>query len=330
MKQLLKRIRNKKHSLLYKLAFYREVYRDSRRYLKSADTTVSPPEHRPIHLEGEIIRRYHIVEKGLTMEPFRPRFGAENIQELVRLIAEGQATTGMPEGATALEDAENALRSYYKRHRQLGVDVDDLVPGEYRDLLAQPSCPAVKPFTGIDPPSRKHFAQALRMRSSLRSFDPDTQPSREQLLRAVETALAAPSVCNRQTGRVHIVTGGKVREVLALQNGNRGFGQHVPVVMVVTSDMRYFLDTIERYQGWIDGGIFAMQLMHGLSAEGLGSVPLNWSVLNDQDQELREMLGIPEHERIIVLIGCGVPHREAMVTASPRRQPRDIIQWHLS
>ncbi len=323
------RIRTYRSKALYLYNFYREAYRDSRRYLKASKSCLSGKEGEGKHLESDIIRRYHIVEKGLCMPDFRPRFGIQIVTELVEMLDRWRS--GHPgESSPQMVAAEQSLKAYFIRHRDLGIDVSDLIPERYRTKASGDGCGngSVKPYPELGPGDREALARSIRARSSLRDFDRKRIPVKETILEAVRTALACPSVCNRQTCRVHVVNGELGQRVLGLQNGNRGFGQTIPAVLVVTSDMRYFIDIIERYQAWIDGGIFAMNLLLGLQAEGMGAVPLNWSVLNERDDEMRKLLGIPAHERIILLVGCGYPVPKAMVTDSARRDPGQIVVWH--
>jgi nitroreductase len=98
-------------------------------------------------------------------------------------------------------------------------------------------------------------------------------------------------------------------------------------VIIVTSDLRYFTGTAERYQGWIDGGMFSMLLLLALHAQGVGAVSLNWSVNNERDRELRNAVAIPEYERVIMLIGCGHPTPEALIPVSARRRADDVVSW---
>jgi len=57
-------------------------------------------------------------------------------------------------------------------------------------------------------------------------------------------------------------------------------------------------------------------------------VPLNWSVLNSQDQKMRGTLGIPDHESIILLTGCGYPIEDTTVPVSTRRPVDKVLVVH--
>lgn len=171
------------------------------------------------------------------------------------------------------------------------------------------------------------FAEA---RHSIRNYEPTPVPQ-EKIDRAVRAAQMTPSSCNRQTCRVWIWTEPEmVQQVLALQSGNRNFGDQVTGVAVVASDLTHWYEVEERYQGWVDAGMFAMSLAYGLHAEGLGAVMLNWGEEHRQDRKLREVTGIPESALVAVMIGFGnlpdalkvpVSQREPLATCLTMNMP---------
>lgn len=160
------------------------------------------------------------------------------------------------------------------------------------------------------------FAEA---RHSIRQYS-DQPVDPEKIARAVRVAQQSPSSCNRQTCRVWIWTDREpLRRVIALQNGNRGFGDQLGGVAVVTSDLAHWENAAERYQGWVDGGMFAMSLAYGFHAEGLGAVMLNWSVTREQDRALRALTEISDSNLIITMIGFGNLPERLRVPVSQRK-----------
>jgi nitroreductase len=279
------------------------------------------------HVESDIIRLYHVIEKGLSMPEFRPRSGIESVKKLHALL---NAWDGKID--SQISSAWQVLSSYQKKHLDLGIDITDILPS---DLRVPDSCDStaqggIKTYTAPENEDREAFLRVMKSRASIRNFDLNNIPDTSVLERAVVTAMSSPSVCNRQTWKARCYQGQKAQELLELQNGNRGFGHTIPVVFVVTSDLRMFTGTSERYQAWIDGGMFGMSLLLGLHAEGLGAVSLNWSVLNNRDRKLRNAASIPNHERIIMLIGCGYPVKGSVVPVSTRRVINDVFVIHNS
>lgn len=323
-KKLIKSIRSS-------LRFYWQCYLDSKHFRHTITTANADCIGATSRIESDIIRQYHVLEKGLCMPDFRPRFGRDNITGLINSLS---LLAKDPDGASAnsgqVQAACAVLQAYHQRHADLGIDVSDMLHESSRHLWkgdCDCSAGGVRPYVPPDATDSAAFERFARSRSSVRNFKFDIIPDRKIILEAVDVALRAPSVCNRQTARIHAYTGDAAQRALAIQSGNRGFGHKIPMVLVVTSDLRFFTGTVERYQGWIDGGMFAMLLLLALHAKGLGAVALNWSVNHTKDRALRKAVEIPDHERIIMLIGCGYPVRDCLVPISKRRSPIEITFW---
>jgi hypothetical protein len=62
-----------------------------------------------------------------------------------------------------------------------------------------------------------------------------------------------------------------IEQVLALQNGNRGFGHLAKRVLIVSADLHAFIGPIERNKAFVDGGMFAMSLLYALHRLELGA-----------------------------------------------------------
>lgn len=306
-----------------------EAYLDAGRYFQAAEFPHDRQQRLLAHLESEIIRRYHVIEKGLSMPDFKPRSGIDMVTKLISCLKEWDELKRCSDGANQIESARVVLVAYARKHKGLGVDISDYLSDEVLiSISPRPQVPGgTKSWVAVSEEDGAAFQRLAASRVSVRDFIADRIPARAVIQGAIDLAITSPSVCNRQTWRVHAYEGERAQEILSLQNGNRGFGHRIPTVLVVTSDMRFFTGTIERYQAWIDGGMFAMTLLLGLHSVGLGAVALNWSVRNEQDEMLRAKGGIPEHERVVMLIGCGYPTEGAVVANSLRRPAQSFIRW---
>lgn len=308
------------------LVLNREIYLDGKRFMAAVPSGGPADPHRRSHLESDIVRRYHVLEKGLSMPEFRPGFGIPMVRDLMNNLAEWESS-GFPIHGQ-IESAKAVLRSYRERHELLKFDLEGLFDGVDLGGPSQDGSGGVRIYRPVTPELGDAFQEVVFSRASVRTFDMERVPDQKLLLEAVKMATRSPSVCNRQTGRIHCYTGDEVPRLLEFQNGNRGFGHRVPVLFAITSDLRFFTGVDERNQGWIDGGMFAMLFLLALHSKGLGAVSLNWSVRNARDEQLRKAGKIPDHERIIMLIGCGFPEEDAEVPCSQRRPPDEIISFH--
>lgn len=307
-----------------------EVQTDTLRYFRSAAMgrlDSSQPAFNK-HLEGLIIRYYHSLEKGLTTpaSEFRSGFGAQIVKELTTLVAD-ESVANRDIDPNQLDAARKTLKAYAAAHIRVGgATANKELPDLQSHIM--PRAAVSKPVVSVAPSDKEALERVMLSRSSIREFRTDCVPSAEDIESVVNVARWTPSVCNRQSWKVHYFTGTKVQELLAHQAGNRGFGHRTPVLLAITCDLRLFVGVIERNQAWIDGGMFSMSLLLALHAHGIGAVPLNWAVTNTRDRALRKVGSFPDFERIIMLVGCGFPHTDAMATRSQRRCVSSIFVVH--
>lgn len=301
-----------------RLAFYRQCLYDANRYLEASTVLGYHPKHRTAQRGSELARHCHSLEKALAMPEFRPRSGAAALRAVIAHLDEDHRIATLPPGQR--ETAHAVLLAYREKHRALKVDVSDLMRG-----WKPPAGPVraeaggTRPHaSGEPPPDPEAFRHLVETRHSVRHFDPARVPEARLLDEAVRLATLSPSVCNRQTWRIHFFTGAEIQPLLALQSGNRGFGHTIPLLAIVASDMRQFTGGEERYQPWIEGGIFSMTFMLALHSLGIGTVPLNWSVTPETDIQLHRLAPIPPHERVAMMIGCGYAAESAQSPISKR------------
>ncbi len=289
----------------------------------------------PAHIEAQIIKLCHALEKGLGMAELRPRFGAEKIRHLGVLFGQWLQIGGASDNPHLLS-AFACLASYRRLHAEIGVAVDDLFCPE---LLVRLGAGPGHPGGGVERvAARDYFSSAdagfdrfAASRRSWRVFRAGAIPDRSRLEAALATALRAPSVCNRQAWRVHAFTErGVIDSLLSQQNGNAGFGHTIPCLLAVTVDLRCFDGVIERYQPWIEGGVFGMMLLLALHHQRLAAVPLNWCAGPAQHRMFHRRSGIPSHELVVMLIGMGEPAPEAALPVSQRRTVPEILTVHQS
>lgn len=276
---------------------------------------------------AEIVMGYHVLEKGLTMPRRRLGFGKGAVVHLVNLVADFERRFGCDD--PQVRHAVGVLRAYAELHESAG---DSGIPGELaRFLAARPDVPAaVEPhvtreafFAAKDRP----FPEFAASRHVVRHFAGPVPRSTVEA--AVSLALTAPSACNRQHARVHVVDSPDLRDRLfALQGGTRGFGQDADKVVVVTADLSAVRWAWERHDCYVNGGIFVMNLCYALHHHGVVHCILHWSVSPETDRAAHALLGIPGNEAIVQVIACGMPPDEFDVAASPRLSAADVLTWH--
>ena len=157
-------------------------------------------------------------------------------------------------------------------------------------------------------------------RFSVRDFD-RKKVSNEDIEKAIVLALNTPSVCNRQASFVYYLnTRAEIDKALSLQNGNRGFGHEVPCLLILCADLSAFDTAGERYQPWIDGGMFSMSIIWALHSLGLTSCCLNWSKGPIDDLKLRKLIDIKNEHTVLMMLAVGFPNKKLKVCYSARKE----------
>lgn len=254
---------------------------------------------------------YHRIEKGLAFaSPKRP-FGADAKSRLeFAMSSPGWRTSNGY--SQYVVDALDALNDWNKEGR-----ISDIASIEAKHL-------------GRVRLTESDAQSFFTTRRSVRAFQPERVPPTTDIAKAVELAINTPSVCNRQAWRAHYYVGSDARRVLSHQKGNRGFGDTIPAVIVVTVDAQLFSGSGERNQRWVDGGLFAMTLVWALHAINLSTCMLNWSRSNQDSDALRHAAGIPPSEDVVVLIAVGYPVDGHRVARSARRGVAEVLVEHSS
>ena len=291
----------------------REYRLDRRRYMRAA----APPDSAVAfgvtgrQLETQLTKDYHRVEKGLALAAPKAQFGAAVSRRLESLIPVARREQLVGAHVGYADDARTALTSWNTEAVRaevvspLGADLT------HHDLTTD------------------EVTRFFESRRSIRDFDSSRKVPREVLLHAATLAGHTPSVCNRQSWTAHFFDDPEqVRRVLKFQNGNRGFAEQVPCVAVVTVDSRLFAGVEERNQPHIEGGLFAMSLVHALHGLGVGTCMLNMSVRNDRADRLRAAIGLQEHDQVILMVALGYPAPGFRVARSPRRTTDEIAVIH--
>jgi len=288
-----------------------------------------------ITLSSELLFQYHKIEKGLVMPGARRMFGVEPAQACLDLCRRWLAAS-YPREDPIFVGAVETLVSYETRLRTAQLDPENLVLSTVQAFLGEmtvrdAALSTPMPFQarpGLPFDDQKFsFSELAVLRRSVRDFKLDAVP-KHVLMQAAKDAQLSPSACNRQPCRIRIVSESDSKcRLLALQNGNRGFGHLVPHIAIVTADERCFFDASERHEPYIDGGLFAMSFILSLSDQGVGTCCLNWCVPPRTDRAAHILLDIPSAERIIMLVAIGYANNDCNVPRSARRDASDVIEF---
>lgn len=304
-----------------------EYRKDRSRFLKNSSAVRSPSDEG--QLRAHLTMDYHRLEKGMALPSPRVGFGKDVIERLLTNIRVYLSKFGEND---LTRTVLGVLQQYRERQAELGHVNADLNAAllEFGDLRSgMPIVCGVIPIAqdALFPTERSTAELFLTSRHSVRQYTGELV-SDEITRKIAKLAQRAPSVCNRQCGRLYVAnTRDKIDEVLSYQNGNRGFGDTLGGVFIVTADIRAFVSLGERHQGYVDGGIFAMQTLLAIHSQHLGGCMLNWSMTHDRDRNLRDAFGIPDHEIVITMIGFGHCIQTPEIAASPRISIEDVANY---
>lgn len=283
-------------------------------------------------LEARLILDYHSIEKGLLFERTKMGFGKEKIQRLtINLKKEIVKKNALH---SQILVAYKIMCEYYELHQDNKFNIENYFSKEdyklFRTILAENYSGNFRGFIDFEKQdfyknvnsSFDHFSES---RKSIRNFTSEMVAD-EQIEKALQLSLNSPSVCNRQSARVYYIKDKKkIDQILELQAGLGGFSQDINQLLVVTSDVSYFYLVGERYQHYIDGGIYLMNLLYALHYYKIGTCPANWAKNVDDEKHLKKIIPINESEKVICLVAIGNPKESFRVTLSQRRDLSEIF-----
>jgi len=277
----------------------------------------------------KIIIEAHTIEKGLSLPDPKLLFGKDKI----RFVMAALSRYDIRHSPVPAHMSLGALDAYVNFHARAGMT--DPLLDEIAGYLKTWEARLPRPwkggtrdysFNGHPPGTLQHL---MASRSSIRTLR-TTPLAPDQILEAIAIAQLAPSQCNRQSSRVHAYQDpARIKELLALQGGSRGFADSVGNLFVVSSEICAWGGPGQRNQAYVDGALFAMCLMFACRSMGWGACPLNLAIDHKTETAIRRAGGIPAGERLIMMIAFGEPLApETRVAFSPRRPAAEIVTLH--
>lgn len=272
----------------------------------------------------------HTIEKGMTMSNMTMGFGYERVIQLINLCKAAIENTKDSRFIVALD----VLNQYLKIHKNLGFDLDDRIKEGIFYLNQRISN---KDLSSIELPQEiskeffflkidKQFDVFSASRRSVRDFKEEGDMDFIAIENAFKLAQNAPSTCNRQSTRVRLVKSQELlKNIIDLQGGNRGFGESIKTMIVLSSDIRNWDGGADRYGPYLDGGIYLMNLLYALHFYQVGACSLNWYSTLEKDNQLRTVLNIPENEVVFAMVACGLVKDKFKLAKSERINYKQIL-----
>ena len=316
--RILIRNHNQKNKLDYDIVKYAKYFADSADSYKAST-----------YYEREILVLSHTIEKGLSHKALKPRFGENSVKQLSHSISEYLKNDEVDKFVVSL--GINALNEYIRVHSEAGIDISDYnivipdVPTEIVDAGANEV--QIGDFFSKN---KDDFDIFSKSRHSMRLYDSSgLQIERDVLEKCIRSSMNAPSACNRQAVRILVVDNKKIiKKISEIQKGATGFGENSSALILVLSDIRYYV-TAERRLPMFDCGLFSMNLLYNFHYNGLGACILNGSFTEEQEKDLMNIIDIPDYEMLACVIAVSkINHNETIrIAKSARRNAKDIYRF---
>ncbi len=282
-------------------------------------------------MQAYLIFQYHAVEKGLSFRNIKLGFGGVRIIQLIDALNiylkkfEKDETTDITVAA---------LKEYMEYDKEHNPDGNSVIPKieevvrNYEDRNIDGAKGGTKTIQKSDILNTVNFdfESFFKSRFSTRDFT-DEPVALDLVMNAIDIAKYAPSVCNRQAWKVFVIDHNKPElksRFLEVQNGNRGFGDRISTLLVITGKLSSFY-SFERNQVFIDGGLFAMSVVLALHSKGLGTCCLNTSYSAEAHELFRNVMPLEDDCVPIMFIGVGNLQEKYKVATSSRKPLNEIV-----
>lgn len=271
--------------------------------------------------EYTLLRKTHIIEKGMSFRNPKHGFGQEKVESLLDDLNVYLDLYGK---CDFFNYPISAISNYLEYSQKTGVEVRNIA-NKLSDIKKKLNFydNTLYVQSGVETKKRdyilshnKDFKDVLYNRHSIRYFSNELVP-KSLLEEALGLAQRTPSACNRQGWKTHIYFGDDAVSLIKWQGGSRGFEDEIRCAILVTANLKAFLSH-EIHQAYIDGGLYAMNLINALTYLGLGNIPLSCGFHETHLEELVKF-NIPENEVPIVIIGVGFMEENVKVAISKRK-----------
>lgn len=281
-------------------------------------------------MQAYLIKEYHAIEKGLALPVPRPGFGGPRIERLIvtlnqYILKYGKDSTSDITIATLKEYMEFD-QIYNKEENKVIPSISKLIITYERNTLESSGGSKIIKKSAIDENLDFNFDNFFKSRHSIRDFSSEPVDT-GAILDAIDLAKYSPSVCNRQAWKTYVIQDSNKElkaRLLEVQNGNKGFGETISALIIVTGKLSSFF-SYERNQVFIDGGMFAMSLVLALHAKGLGTCCLNTSYTAEKNIAFNNAIDIDDDSVPIMFIAVGHLKPEFKIAISERKPLDEIV-----
>lgn len=267
----------------------------------------------------------HVLEKGLTMPNRRLGFGQERVRQVLNLCQ--QYIDNYGEDTFEVQSTLNDIEEYNRVHKEnsysLPADIQQKIDGilEYRKSTEETRSLEFTPDTFFK--KYNSFSEIAEHRHTCRHYS-SVPVDIDTIIKCIKIAQSAPSACNRQSTHVYVINSEKYKEVVRrYQNGSRGFAEYADKFLLLTAD-QYAWDIRQEKSGFIDAGIFAMNLLYALHESHICACTLNAHLYSKQLKNFYKEMPIKESEIPVLFMSLGNAPDKFSIARSERKEVKKI------
>jgi len=284
-------------------------------------------------VETNLRRHLHSIEKGLISENPKSIFGAGYIASTITNFIE--LYSKKPEASTNAW-AIDLLVTYFGRVKSGENSIVDQQKARFAQFCSQNNIVQTKPdkipyqfsYRAKSDIDFARFHLLLQQRRSVRKYKPIPVP-REQITKAIDAALLAPSGCNRQPFEFFIIDEKElIDKVSSIPPGAKNFAHSAPVMIFVVVNMHAYFDDRDRHLPIIDASLATMSLILSLETIGISSCVINIPEEKLVHNDLRNTLHFEKYQKCITAVSVGYPHEDQYIPYSYKKNAKDVIKFN--
>lgn len=276
----------------------------------------------PNKMQCDLTIRTHALEKGMSIGNVKIGFGKP---KALSLLIDLQKYIDNEGSLDFVNDSCSVISKYINYNLGLGADMN-IVQEAFNAFLLRNNITLNENggilklnHNDIRQSTEENFALFSQNRYSVRDFS-DAPLNYDLIFKAVKLCERTPSACNRQPWKVHIYTDKTLREkIFKFQRGCNGFYDKMQCAILICVDLHSY-GFPELNLPYVDGGIYAMNLLYALHYYDVATIPLTLGLKSSQIQILKKQLKFPSNEVPVLLIGTGT-YKEEFKVAKSHRHP---------
>jgi len=275
----------------------------------------------------KIILNAHAIEKGMSNMKPRP-FGVTKTAEIMSLIAKYEKKRWAKDYAYCLGiSILSEYCNFYKKHQWTNTPEYQKASNFIKNRKSKlPSGAQEIRKNDIIKDAEINYAQFLSSRHSIRNFDKRSLNDTD-IEQAISATTKTPTACNRQMVKIYYVYNKlKRQQVLQYAHGLTGFDNDTVNMFIITYDMSSLCNAGEVCQGYFNAGLVTMNFVNALHSKGIGSCLLEFGNNTKEERRLKNLLNIPQCERVAVILATGYYPNKAIVPVSARKPIDEVYK----